>query len=434
MQQAKAMAGGENHAPIIIKKVKKGGGHGHHGGAWKVAYADFVTAMMAFFLLLWLLASTSEEQKQGLADYFTPTFVTDSTTSGADGVLGGQTVTTEGSARDTRAPMGVIVTPSGTGAEGEDGDSDGGPSGTEALADAQGEAGRGGPSADELAAAEAKAEKEKAEFDEITQQLRNAIARVPELNEMSEHLLVDQTPEGLRIQIVDRQNTSMFASGSALPLAHTRTLLSLVADAVKPLPNEVAIKGHTDAAPFRGDGNYSNWELSSDRAHASRRALLASGLSAERVAYVVGKADREPLNEDDPFDAANRRISIVLLREGLTEAQAESGAPAPVQPGFEPPPLFERNLFERSDAAQQPGATDAATEAATEAAPAEQPPTQSTGAQSTGGQPTAAPAQSPPQSPQTAPAQPAAVDTVPADAAPEDPFANVLTFGSDGAQ
>ncbi|MGP1253545.1 MAG: flagellar motor protein MotB [Kiloniellales bacterium] len=420
MQQANAMAGGENQAPIIIKKVKKGGGHGHHGGAWKVAYADFVTAMMAFFLLLWLLASTSEEQKQGLADYFTPTFVTDSTTSGADGVLGGQTVTTEGSARDSRAPMGVIMTPSGTGAEQDEGDGDGTPSDAEAQADAPGEDGTGGMSPDELAAAEAQAEKEKAEFDQITQKLRNAIARVPELQELSEHLLVDQTPEGLRIQIVDRQNTSMFASGSALPLAHTRTLLSLVADAVRPLPNEVAIKGHTDAAPFRGDGSYSNWELSSDRAHASRRALLASGLPAERVAYVVGKADREALMENDPYNAANRRISIVLLREGLTDAQTEGGAPAPVQPGFEPP-----SLFERGNQPDQPAATQAEPDqAAATQAPAPE------GIQPAAGQVTSVQ----PQPPQAEPAQPAPVESIPVEAVPEDPFANVLTFGSDGSQ
>ncbi|WP_119169203.1 flagellar motor protein MotB [Algihabitans albus] len=406
------MAGGENHAPIIIKKVKKGGGHGHHGGAWKVAYADFVTAMMAFFLLLWLLASTSEEQRQGIADYFSPTVVTDSTTSGAGGVLGGQTVTTEGAARDTQAPMGVVMGMSDETSEDDDGENDG--AATEDSTQAGSETDFDGMTPDQAAAAEAKAEQEREEFDKIAQQLRNAIASVPELSELSENLLVDQTPEGLRIQIVDRQNKSMFASGSALPLAHTRTLLNLVADAVKSLPNEVAIKGHTDAAPFRGDGNYSNWELSSDRAHASRRALLASGLPTQRVAYVVGKADREPLNDGDPFDAVNRRISIVLLRDGLTEAQVEGGAPAPIQPAFEPP-----RLFERSEKPAEPAATQAATETSaqtsgTAAGSAETPTGNGVEAQA------------------ATTARPAAVreDQQFEATAPPDPFTNVLTFGN----
>ena len=413
------MAGGENHAPIIIKKVKKGGGHGHHGGAWKVAYADFVTAMMAFFLLLWLLASTSEEQREGIADYFTPSVVTDSNASGAGGILGGQTVTTDGVARDTRAPMGFV---SGTAEEESDrDDGDTPPSPSEMSDDSDFDDTFDGMTPDQVAAAEAKAEEEREEFDKIAAQLRNTLASVPELSDLSENLLIDQTPEGLRIQIVDRQNRSMFASGSALPLAHTRTLLNLVADAVKSLPNEVAIKGHTDAAPFRSsDGGYSNWELSSDRAHASRRALLASGLPTQRVAYVVGKADREPLNSEDPFDAANRRISIVLLRDGLTEAQAEGGAPIKIEPAFEPPPLFERS--ERSDppAATQVretadgGPVNAAANgevSVTPTAPRESGPAETTVS--------------------TSPAETTVSTSVVSDgSAPADPFANVLTFGN----
>lgn len=358
------MASGNNLAPIIIKKVKKGGGHGHHGGAWKVAYADFVTAMMAFFLLLWLIASTSEEQRQGIADYFTPTIVSDATTSGSGDILGGQTLTTEGSARDSRTPMGIIVALDGTGADGqeEEAGQDGEATAAGDRADpgersgaAEAAEGRMDPGTlDDASLDAASAEREAREFAEIERQLRNAIASVPELNALAENLLVDQTPEGLRIQLVDRQNTSMFASGSALPLAHTRSLLSLVADAVKDLPNQVAIKGHTDATPFRGDGSYSNWELSSDRAHASRRAMAAFGLPAERVAYVVGKADREPLNAEDPYAPVNRRISIVLLRDGRSvgETQADRASP-PAEIPFEAP-----SILQRSDAGTDPYAND----------------------------------------------------------------------------
>jgi chemotaxis protein MotB len=338
------MAVGDNQAPIIIKKVKKLSGHGHHGGAWKVAYADFVTAMMAFFLLLWLLAMTSEEQRQGIADYFAPTVISQSTTSGSGDILGGKTLTTEGSARDTRTPLGMIVTPSGEGARATAGEEDGAPR------DSAAEAGDG-PAEGAAAAAEdidpealdeAVAARESEDFEAIAQELRQAIAAVPELDALAENLLVDQTAEGLRIQIVDRQGTSMFASGSALPLAHTRTLLGLVADAVGKMPNRIAIKGHTDATPFRGEGNYTNWELSSDRAHASRRALLASGLPDQRVAYVVGKADQEPLDPGDPYAAVNRRISIVLLRDGMGDGMAPAQAPQPLAPRFEPPSLLQR--------------------------------------------------------------------------------------------
>ncbi len=406
------MASGDNHAPIIIKKVKKGGGHGHHGGAWKVAYADFVTAMMAFFLLLWLLASTSEEQRQGIADYFSPTVISDSANSGAGDILGGQTLTTEGSARDTRTPMGVVPSMTGQGSDGDRSEQ-----GSEPVETRGGNnpdwAGR---DLDEDQLDAAMAQRERENFEAIAEKLRRTIASVPELNGLADHLLVDQTPEGLRIQIVDRQNSSMFASGSALPLARTRTLLNLVADAVKSLPNEIAIKGHTDAAPFRGDGAYSNWELSSDRAHASRRALLASGLASERVAYVVGKADREPLDEADPYAAVNRRISIVLLHEGVTEAQAEGGAPAaPRQPPpFEPPSLLQQGQAPRPDAPEQRAAEQRAAEqrAAEQRAAAQRTSQQETPRQSS---------------------SEVAGDAVARDAqAPPDPFANVLIF--DAAQ
>jgi len=135
------------------------------------------------------------------------------------------------------------------------------------------------------------------------------------LQDLKDHLLVDQTPEGMRIQIVDQEGESMFPSGSAQMYETTRKLLDLVADAVRQLPQQIAIKGHTDSTPYSGDNGYSNWELSTDRANSSRRALMQAGLPAQRIASVVGLADTEPLTADDPTAAKNRRISIILLRE-----------------------------------------------------------------------------------------------------------------------
>ncbi len=283
-----------NVAPIIIKKVKKGG-HGHHGGAWKVAYADFVTAMMAFFLLLWLLNATTDEQKQGIADYFTPASLSRQT-SGSDGVMGGTTFSPEGAATNQSARVGMTVTiPS----EGTDADTTGP---------------NGGPATEEQLA-ELLAKREKEQFEAAEQALRQAIEQVPDLRELAKNLLIDETPEGLRIQLVDQKGKSMFALGRAEMHAHTRKLIALVADAVAQLPQEIAIKGHTDAAPFVTKSGYSNWELSTDRANASRRALVQAGLAPERISSVAGRADQEPLKPRAPFDPQNRRISIILLRQ-----------------------------------------------------------------------------------------------------------------------
>ena len=305
---------------IIIKKIKKGGG-GHHGGAWKVAYADFVTAMMAFFLLLWLLSATTEEQKQGIADYFTPVtaFSPESvsrSTVGSDGVLGGRTMTSEGALAHDTSPVGVTVSLPGASQSSEEqaedpteGDLSGG---SQQPADTPGEA---TAAADPTEVDRLAQELEQERFDTAEAELREAIQSVPDLADFAKNLVVDQTPEGLRIQIIDQEGRSMFASGSAEMFAHTQRLLALVTNAIGKLDNPVAIKGHTDATPYAADNGYSNWELSTDRANSSRRALIAAGLPANRIASVVGRADQEPFIEDDPFSPRNRRISIVLLRQ-----------------------------------------------------------------------------------------------------------------------
>jgi chemotaxis protein MotB len=320
----------QGNGTIIIKKIKKGGHAAHHGGAWKVAYADFVTAMMAFFLLLWLLNVTTDVQKRGIADYFEPTLSMKSETSGSGGILGGQSLGQPGAlTQNLSAPS--ITVPIPTDRQLEDGD-EGDEAGDSHKAKHPGDPQKGekandpdktdsGTAAAKLdkataaMAAAAAAEKENRQFAAAEFALRQAIQDVPDLKDLAENLMVDRTPEGLRIQLVDQEKVSMFALGSSDMAESAKKLMELVAQAVQKLPNKISITGHTDATPFAKAGNYGNWELSSDRANASRRALIAAGLPPERVNRVIGTADRDPLIVDQPSSPRNRRISIVLLSE-----------------------------------------------------------------------------------------------------------------------
>ncbi len=290
-------------APIIIKRIKKISG-GHHGGAWKVAYADFVTAMMAFFLLLWLLNATTEDQKQGIADYFNDPFAVSKSNSGAGGVFGGQSMRVEGSAIGEAPPivMEVPIDNRPIAVETPSGEAGGQVSGI------------GEAEAGEMHEAEARAAEE-ARFEAAAADLLSRVQAIPELAALRDQLMVDLTPEGLRIQVIDREGRSMFPSGSAAMNPHSQQLLELVAEAVRPLSNRISIRGHTDATPFIGDGSYTNWDLSADRANASRRVLVASGVPPARIANIVGKADGDPLFPEDPERPGNRRISILLLSE-----------------------------------------------------------------------------------------------------------------------
>lgn len=290
--------------PIIVKKVKKGD-HGHHGGAWKVAYADFVTAMMAFFLLLWLLSVTTEVQKNGIADYFTSSPMITRSEDGSGGVLGGLTVAKEGAMTSTLQPL--VTQPE--------------------TQDPAMKAGSEKPQketniSDERFEEERK-KREAETFLEAQAALQKAISETPELAEMKEALKLDMTPEGLRIQIIDQEGKPLFASGSADLLPHTKTLLRKVSEVVQKLPNELSVRGHTDSVPYGPGAKYTNWELSADRANASRRELIKAGMPSPRINNVVGKADTDHLYADDPRDGRNRRISIILLHEGLT---VEEGA------------------------------------------------------------------------------------------------------------
>ena len=285
-----------NLQPIIIKKIKKGG-HGHHGGAWKVAYADFVTAMMAFFLLLWLLNVTTDEQKEGIAEYFSPT-VAVSPSSGGSGVFGGQSAFESDTKMDSNNPFGFMVD------HPVSADSNGDPSDSSTEREM-----------DKSEAERVVAEAEELQFEEAEEELNKAIESTPEIAGLKESLMIDRTPEGLRIQIVDQESKPMFPLGSAEMYDHTRKLLTLVAQVVKKLPNKIAIAGHTDATPYRPGATFTNWELSADRANASRRVLEQAGIAQERLFRITGKADKELLVPADPTSARNRRIAILLMRE-----------------------------------------------------------------------------------------------------------------------
>ncbi len=382
--------GGKDGTTIVLKKVEEGG-HAHHGGAWKVAYADFVTAMMAFFLLMWLLNATTEEQRQGLADYFAPANAFGRSQSGSGAPFGGSTrhqtaqmSQDAGAIAVQRGPLPMLpdveieddsTTPARPtffrdAAEGEDednaprtvrtaradappGDQDPRARRAELPPHAEREGPGQGNEAPTLSDAELRAEyarreleaiaralvegapaqgadarslsdsdlrgefrrREREAFERAAEDIRRAVAADPALAELGQQLRIEQTPEGLRIQLLDAERQPMFALGGAAPNDRARQLIARVAQVAQRLPNSIAITGHTDATPFRGGGERSNWDLSADRANTTRRLLADAGLPEARIRSVAGYADRQPLLPDSPTAAANRRVAITLLRE-----------------------------------------------------------------------------------------------------------------------
>ena len=330
---------------VIIRKEEVVAG-GHHGGAWKVAYADFVTAMMAFFLLMWLLNATTSEQRRGLADYFSPTNAMSRNTSGYGAIFGGHTPNDDGTLASDRGVMQAMNADVKPTFDVEEDDSDTPASaasvatGPEGLNTRRAQAShQGGPAAKpadkptdgaQLASGDASAaqlraelaQKEHAAFEVAAQQIKDAVAKDPALADLGRQLSVDITPEGLRIQILDEDKQAMFPSGSAVLSDRARVLLMKVAPILMKLPERLSITGHTDATPYRG-GDRSNWELSAERANATRRLLADAGLPEARVQTVSGRADRDPLLPADPLAAVNRRIAIVVLRDA---APHKSGA------------------------------------------------------------------------------------------------------------
>jgi chemotaxis protein MotB len=314
-------AGGDGKGATIIKRVKKGE-HGHHGGAWKVAYADFVTAMMAFFLLLWLLNAVTEQQLNGVADYFTP-IAASTRESGAGGMLGGLTIGEGASQSRTGSTAAVVLPPPSIGSGGQET--------TDPNESTQ---------ADDAIKAAQEA-KEQKEFEQVAQEMKQQISGVPDLAPMASSLLVDNTPEGVRIQIMDQDKIDMFAPGSANLYPRSKDLLMQVAKVIRKMPNKLSITGHTDPSTAIDPSGYTNWELSSDRALATRRALLEGGVDDRQLHKVVGVSDREPIDKGQLRSPRNRRVSIVLLRadnlktedfDRLPRFLEKSNATPPVNP------------------------------------------------------------------------------------------------------
>ncbi len=280
----------EQKAPIIVKRIKKGGG-GHHGGAWKIAYADFVTAMMAFFLLMWLLGSTSKGDLNGIAEYFkTPLKVAMQGGSGS----GDSSSVIKGGGADLTRKEGQIK-------KGE----------TEAEKKSY-----------NLKAAQAELERiEAASLKQLKKRLEAAIDANPTLRQFKRQLLIDITSEGLRIQIVDEQNRPMFNLASAELQPYTKIILREIGPVLNDVKNRVSLSGHTDDTPYANAGRgYSNWELSADRANASRRELIAGGMDEAKMLRMVGLASSVPFNQAAPHDPVNRRISIIVMNKRTEEA------------------------------------------------------------------------------------------------------------------
>ncbi len=328
------MAAKKGGKPMVVIRKEEVVEGGHHGGAWKVAYADFVTAMMAFFLLMWLLNATTEEQRKGLADYFSPNNILAHNNSGFGQPFGGTTPNIDGSmASDKGAVRAVNTTPHPfIDAEDDEGEvqaqnsnrqTERGPSLLAAGEQGQKTPLKPGQSVARFdiqppgkpTQAEFQAEaqrRERAAFERAAEQIREAVRQDPSLAEVAKQLAIDITPEGLRIQIMDDDRRPMFPTGSAVLNDRARALLAKVAPVLMRLPEPIAIAGHTDAAPYRG-GERSNWDLSADRANATRRLLVDSGLQEDRMRSVSGSADRDLLIKDDPLAAGNRRIAIMVL-------------------------------------------------------------------------------------------------------------------------
>ncbi|GGG45689.1 hypothetical protein GCM10010964_36320 [Caldovatus sediminis] len=409
---------GDGAATILVRRIEEGS-HAktaHHGGAWKVAYADFVTAMMAFFLLMWLLSSTTEEQRRAIAEFFAPQNPLGRASTGSGRPFGGLTPNDDGMMTSTAGAIVVAPGPqpivelveedeSETPArpspphDGPPGEETTDPRRTDRLAALPPEAGEEGgthgaregaaawprvapgeapppvppqevqerapataaplaapapPRREERPAPAAPdavlrtqseaalraelARRETMELERAAERIRTAVRDDPALADLARQLLVEQTPQGLRIQLLDAERQPMFALGDSTPNERARALLARIVPVIAALPNAISIAGHTDATPFRGTGPLarSNWDLSAERANATRRVLLEAGIAGARIHSVAGHAEREPLLPEQPTAAANRRVSVTLLRMVPPDAAPPSLAATPARPDTEP--------------------------------------------------------------------------------------------------
>jgi chemotaxis protein MotB len=290
------VAGMAGDNTVVIKRIKKGGHGGHHGGAWKVAYADFVTAMMAFFLLMWLINTTTPEQKRGIADYFAPQSIAQ-TVSGSGGVLGGK-VMGEDSAHAGGAQS-VMQKQSP-------------PSPSEAAKALASGAMQGGSNSDSASNSDAHSAQD-GDFAHAAEAIHQAVQDNPDIANLSHQVITENTPQGLRVQLVDADGRPMFQPGSNEPMPYAKKLLAAVGGIVASLPNRVSISGHTSGNDSAAPGG--GWELSAERANQARALLQTGGLGSDRIYEVAGKAGSEPLLPEDPNASANRRLSILLMRE-----------------------------------------------------------------------------------------------------------------------
>ncbi|MFN3590730.1 MAG: flagellar motor protein MotB [Thermaurantiacus sp.] len=268
---------------VIVRKLRAKSHAAHHGGAWKVAYADFVTAMMAFFLMLWLLGATDDEQRKGIADYFAPSILASDKSGGSNGLLAGRSI---------EQPDGVAPHAQRAGMQ---------------------------PTAPFQAATGGRAPRssDDGQLRKIESEIRSRMERDPGLKDLATMVRFVHTPEGLRIELIDSQDYSMFGSGNASMDPRARQVLSIVADAIRDVPNRLAVRGHTDSVPFSREdslGPSNNWTLSAARAEATRQALARAGIPESRFSRLEGVADTEPFVADNPNDPRNRRMSVTLLR------------------------------------------------------------------------------------------------------------------------
>lgn len=300
------MADGKKLQPIIIKRIKKSG-HAAHGGAWKIAYADFVTAMMAFFLLMWLLGSTAKGELEGIASYFaSPVKVS---LMGGPGT-GNSSSILPGGGRDLSKSFGQM----------DSGDKE-----------------RAAKLMGAQMAEESKARQEAARLDALEEKIEELIKSNPLLAEFGNQIQLEKTTDGLHIQIVDQQNRPMFDTGSSLVKPYMRDILREIGKALGDVDNRIALAGHTDATPYgSGERGYSNWELSADRANASRRELISGGLPDNKLRRVEGLASSRLLRPETPTDPINRRISIVVMTQAAEDRMAPTSLPAVVPPPAEP--------------------------------------------------------------------------------------------------
>ena len=292
---SRATAPKEQPKIIIVKKVVGDDHGGHHGGAWKVAYADFVTAMMAFFLLLWLLGATNEKQRKALADYFAPTLVEfKQGSAGADGLLGGSSLidaddyphkAQQTGNKSITVPVGAVGGPQA--GSGDDG----------ALSQDR----------------KALADEDRKNFQQLRSRLAKRLENSARLNRLRKNVRFVPTREGVRIDLIDDADFSMFASGTTALEPPAAALIREIAGMVAPMPNQLAIRGHTDAVPYGDPTVMNNWMLSTGRSEATRRALQIGGVGESRFDRIEGVAEREPFIAGNPLDPRNRRVSITLL-------------------------------------------------------------------------------------------------------------------------